>query len=90
MTRELLDAVFTGGQLEQSVPAGGTVRDALDNWQISGYLSDADATDRFGVPATGEYWMRSGVAGFAPDAAQHFYLPEKYTDPFNNPTTLQY
>jgi hypothetical protein len=31
--------------------------------------------------------MRSGVAGFADDAAEHFYLPERYTDPFGNTTT---
>jgi hypothetical protein len=37
-----------------------------------------------------QYWIRSGIAGFAPDAAQHFYLPERYTDPFDNTTTLEY
>ena len=36
------------------------------------------------------WWMRSGVAGFADDAADHFYLPEKYTDAFGNITTLQF
>jgi RHS repeat-associated protein len=90
LTKTLLDAVFTGGQLEQSMPTVGSVRGALNNWRISGYLSDADATDKFGIPATDEYWMRSGVAGFASDATQHFYLPEKYTDAFDNPTTLEY
>ena len=34
--------------------------------------------------------MRSGIAGFANDAASHFYLPEEYTDPFGNKTTLAY
>ena len=28
--------------------------------------------------------MRSGIAGFAANADQHFYLPENYTDAFNN------
>src|SRR4029453_9072447 len=37
-----------------------------------------------------QYWIRSGIAGFANDAAQHFYLPEHYTDPFDNVTTLEY
>ena len=36
----------------------------------------------------GQYWIRSGIAGFDNDAAVHFYLPEKYTDPFGNITTL--
>src|SRR5262249_28599920 len=38
----------------------------------------------------GQYWMRSGVAGFASGAHQHFYLPERYTDPFGNVTRLAY
>lgn len=38
----------------------------------------------------GQYWMRSGIAGFASDANRHFYLPEEYTDPFGNKTTLAY
>jgi hypothetical protein len=37
-----------------------------------------------------QYWMRAGIAGFATNAAQHFYLAEKYSDAFNNITTLQY
>jgi RHS repeat-associated protein len=37
-----------------------------------------------------EYWMRSGVAGFAPDAPTHFFLPERYTDAFGNVTTLEH
>lgn len=90
LTKSLLDAIFTDGQLEKNIPAGGSVRDALNNWKTSGYLSDADATAIFGVPATEEYWMRSGIAGFEPDADQHFYLPEKYTDAFDRTTTLQY
>ncbi|MGH6631094.1 MAG: hypothetical protein ACREB3_15310, partial [Burkholderiales bacterium] len=43
-----------------------------------------------GPDTAGQYWIRSGIAGFAPDAAQHFYLPERYTDPFDNTTTLEY
>lgn len=70
--------------------AVGSARGALNNWKISGYLRGADATALFGLSAAGEYWVRSGVAGFAPDAAQHFYLPEQYTDAFNNITTLQF
>ncbi|MEZ4773644.1 MAG: SpvB/TcaC N-terminal domain-containing protein [Bacteroidia bacterium] len=38
----------------------------------------------------GDWWIRSGIAGFQPDAAAHFYLPERYTDPFGAVTTLAY
>lgn len=44
----------------------------------------------------GRWWIRSGIAGFTLDpggnkgADNHFYLPEKYTDAFNNETTLQF
>lgn len=38
----------------------------------------------------GTWWIRSGIAGFAEDAAAHFYLPERYTDPFGNETTLHF
>ena len=34
--------------------------------------------------------IRSGIAGFANDADEHFYLPDEYTDPFNNITKLEY
>lgn len=36
------------------------------------------------------WWIRSGIAGFERDAAAHFYLPERFTDPFGNTTTLLY
>ncbi|HRJ14692.1 MAG TPA: RHS repeat-associated core domain-containing protein, partial [Saprospiraceae bacterium] len=38
----------------------------------------------------GLWWVRSGIAGFAKDASDHFYLPECYTDPFGNVTTLTF
>ena len=52
----------------------------LSDKNKSGYLSGAD----------GQYWVCSGVAGFNADAPQHFYLPERYTDPFGSVTTLSY
>ncbi len=79
LTDELLTAIFQDEKLAQVVN-GVSVRDRLDNATTSGYLRDA----------TGAYWIRSGIAGFAPDAARHFYLPEQYSDPFGNVTTLQY
>ena len=67
------------------------IRAALEDETLSGYLTGADLTNRFpGEEASGQYWIRSGVAGFNADAAQHFYLPERYTDPFGNTTGLEY
>lgn len=64
---------------------------ALADKKTSGYLSDGDLIARFGGAAvSGQYWICAGTAGFVPDAAQHFYLPERYTDPFGNVTTLEY
>ena len=79
LTTPLLDAIFTDGQLEDLAPDGLAVRAKLGNRLISGYLNAADG-----------YWMRSGVGGFAADAARHFYLPQSYTDAFDKPTTLSY
>ena len=98
LTAPLLDAIFkdVAGNNKLDQPAGGaiTARARLNDPAISGYLSGTKLTDRFAaIPAselTGQYWIRSGIAGFAPDAAQHFFLPEKYTDPFGNITTLAY
>lgn len=68
-----------------------TARDKLNNPTVSGYLSGPVLAGRFkDIDTTGQYWIRSGIAGFAPDAAHHFYLPERYTDPFGNVTTLEY
>jgi len=93
LTDALLDAVFKdapGNKLDQIIE-GTTARTRLENPAVSGYLSGAPLAARFaGGDTVGQYWVRSGIAGFAPDAAQHFYLPERYTDPFNNVTTLEY
>lgn len=84
LTEDLLQRVF-GNKLTADV------RTDLSNATISGYLSDAALAARFaGIDTTDQFWMRSGIAGFAGDAAQHFYLPESYTDSFNNVTTLKF
>ena len=59
------------------------------NKNKSGYLTGAELAV-FGPNTAGQYWMCSGVAGFNADAPKHFYLPECYTDPFGNLTTLTY
>ncbi|MEO8157223.1 MAG: toxin TcdB middle/N-terminal domain-containing protein [Betaproteobacteria bacterium] len=79
LTRSLLDAVF-GAKLTPDVLA------KLDTPATSGYARGAVLSASF----TDQWWMRSGIAGFANDAASHFYLPEQYTDPFGNKTTIAY
>jgi hypothetical protein len=98
LTKPLLDAIFidaaSKNKLDQTVDGVITALDKLNDPAISGYLSGAKLTARFNtIPAnelTGQYWIRSGIADFAADAGQHFYLPERYTDPFDNVTTLEY
>ncbi|MFO0699252.1 MAG: RHS repeat-associated core domain-containing protein [Nitrospira sp.] len=73
------------------IPEAGTALALLRDPFVSGYLSGNDLAQRFpDTDTTGQYWIRSGIAGFANDAAQHFYLPERYTDPFGNVTSLEY
>jgi RHS repeat-associated protein len=93
LTDALLNAIF-GSKLADVVDGTDTARDKLDDASVSGYLSGAAQASRFApVPAAelaGQYWLRSGTAGFAADAAQHFYLPERYTDAFGNVTELRF
>lgn len=79
LTRDLLGTVF-GSKLTPEVFT------ALNTATISGYTPGTALSSAL----TNQWWMRSGVAGFTSDAAQHFYLPERYTDPFGNETILQY
>ncbi|HQR36315.1 MAG TPA: SpvB/TcaC N-terminal domain-containing protein, partial [Blastocatellia bacterium] len=84
LTDELLTAVL-GDKFTNEV------REQLETEAKSGYLTKDDLSHRFhGEERSGQYWIRSGVAGFAPDAREHFYLAEIYTDPFGNTTTLVY
>ncbi len=79
LSRDLLGAVF-GLKLTPEVFT------ALNTTTISGYTAGTVLSSAL----TNQWWIRSGVAGFTSDAAQHFYLPERYTDPFGSETTLQY
>ena len=83
VTDALLTTVF-GDRLTPDVTA------ALDSMSASGYLSGPVLTQRLGEDAAGQYWRCSGIAGYNADARQHFFLPERYTDPFGNVTTLDY
>jgi RHS repeat-associated protein len=98
LTDALLTAVF-GDKLDWVAEAappgtpGKTCRQLLIEPERSGYVPGD-----YKVPGSSQglgdqpnfYWMRSGVAGFAADAHQHFYLPERYTDPFGNTTSLRF
>lgn len=84
LTDTLIDAILG----DKITP---TIRTDLQDQQKSGYLSTDELTASFADLAdSNQYWIRSGIAGFADDAANHFYLPEAYTDAFGNTTTLQY
>ena len=79
LTSNLLGAVL-GAKLTTDVIT------TLNTATTSGYLPGAALS----ASLTDQWWIRSGIAGFANDAAVHFYLPEEYTDPFGNKTTLAY
>ncbi|SLM48752.1 RHS repeat-associated core domain-containing protein [Nitrospira japonica] len=82
LTDDLLEAVF-GTKLAQ------LAWDGLKDVTMSGYISGQPLGARFPNEAIdGEYWVRSGTAAFSDDAAEHFYLPERYADPFGHVTTL--
>lgn len=85
LTDDLLQRVFGNAKLTQAVQAD------LDNPVVSGYLTGQSLRTCFPNETTiGEYWIRSGTAGFTNDAPNHFYLPERYTDPFGNTTLLEF
>ncbi|MEO0572879.1 MAG: SpvB/TcaC N-terminal domain-containing protein [Bacteroidota bacterium] len=85
LTQELLAAIFKPEQLTAQILTD------LQNPDVSGYLSGTPLQERFpDYDSEGHYWIRSGIAGFQDDAALHFYLPERYTDPFGNTTELTY
>ncbi|MDR3483155.1 MAG: SpvB/TcaC N-terminal domain-containing protein [Burkholderiaceae bacterium] len=93
LTDDLLNAVFAGSagnKLDIPAAGGAAVRATLQDATKSGYLSGAALSSLFGAQATDEYWIASGIAGLTATAAQHFYQPQDYTDPFGNVTTLTY
>lgn len=104
LTDDLLDAVFktrdphTGAVVDDKLAwavNGGTAREFFDEpiAQGSPYLKSGYVRGSSIDPAlAGQYWMRSGMAGFSQGriAPDHFFLPDRYVDPFGNPTTLRY
>jgi RHS repeat-associated protein len=89
LTDTLLTAVF-GAKLAETM-GGSSAIQKLASATRSGYLSGSNLADRFKpLDTTGQYWMRSGVACFAADAAKHFFLPERYEDSFGNVTEIAF
>ena len=89
LTDDLLTDIFA---TKLSDPLqGATAKDRLADVIASGYMSGAALDARFApLDTTGQYWIRSGIAGFPAKADQHFYIPEHYTDPFGNVTTVNF
>ncbi|MDX2423233.1 MAG: SpvB/TcaC N-terminal domain-containing protein, partial [Amphritea sp.] len=92
LTDDLLEAILA----DKLTPE---IRTDLNDAAKSGYLSGSELAARFngedtdadtGVDTSGQYWVRSGIAGFEDDAAAHFFLPERYTDAFDQTTTLKF
>ncbi len=84
LTDELLEAVLPG-KLDLQIN-GDSARILLNNPAASGYAKGTDIDPTL----SGQYWMRSGIAGFAPNAHEFFFLPNRYTDPFGKQTNLTY
>ena len=79
LTKDLLDNVLKD-KLEQALGNDEMYESAVDRILRSGGYH----------PWNDRWWIRSGIAGFNDDAAHHFYLPERYIDPFNQTTTLTF
>jgi RHS repeat-associated protein len=85
MTQTLLEKIIGRERL------AGEAQRELSDPNVSGYLSGTDLANRFGgLETAGQYWVRSGIMGFNTNASSHFYLPEKYDDPFGNTTLLEF
>ena len=85
LTNDLLAAVIGSDRLSSESLA--VVRDPAS----SGYLTGPPLAARLaGHDTTGQYWIRSGIAGYGADAQRHFYLPETYTDPFDNTSFVSF
>lgn len=92
LTQDLLTAVFTD-VAQSSAALAALAQPGSNGRRISGYGRGDELFPGEPVtlsPLAQQWWMDSGVAGFAPDAAAHFYLPTAYTDAFGHVTTLQY
>jgi RHS repeat-associated protein len=97
LTKDLIDRVYVEpARINVAVTAldeQHNPRPGNGSYPVSGYYKGDTLFAGHPItpePLADQYWIASGRAGFESDAAQHFYLPKRYTDPFGNETTLQY
>ena len=92
LSDSLLDAVFVRRAEEDDFAAEARAAlgspGARSGFYASGYQIGSEVTGAAGTGA--EWWIRSGLAAYEADAAQHFCLAERYIDPFGNQTRLVY
>jgi RHS repeat-associated protein len=87
LTSSLLTAVL-GPRFDAATRAALGENAAPAGFLPSGYQTD---TALFGTgAAAAQWWLRSGIAGFAAGADRRFYLPDQFSDPFGKVTTLTY
>ncbi|HSR11712.1 MAG TPA: hypothetical protein VLS90_09730, partial [Thermodesulfobacteriota bacterium] len=92
LTKSLLEGVFSDAAklgaalaaLSETTPRGFP----LGGYVMKDRLFPDDPVTP--TPPDEQWWIASGIAGFADDAARHFYLPERYTDPFGNETRISF
>ena len=100
LTYEAYKLALTGPLVDDVLGTGPTPGDAAAEARAAlavagpraGFLASGyqTGTSVLGAGAPESWWMRTGVAGFAADADEHFYLPERYFDPFGNETALEF
>lgn len=91
LTKNLISDVFA--DVELIATAISALDEQANNFPVRGYYKGDQLFTGYPItpePLENQYWLASGRAGFESAAAQHFYLPEQYTDPFGNVTTLAY
>ena len=90
LLRDVLQQRFDAPTREVLDRASGSVWPTAEpGFRASGYQAGS-AVLGAEAPSEAQWWQRSGIAGFAADAASRFYLPDRYIDPFGNVTTLAY
>jgi len=79
-TGTLLSNLF-GTRITPALLSEGAYRRSA-NLKTSGLFPASDSDD--------QWWIHPGHANYPPGAANLFYLPDSFTDPFGNPTTIAY
>jgi hypothetical protein len=79
-TQDILDNIYTG-RVDQSILVEGKYK-LSQELRTAGLFPPSEPDD--------QWWIPSGIAGYPAEAAQHFYLPEKYIDPWGSETKIKY